>query len=173
MGAGVTANPTDIKVLIGDDTEGVDATIVSRDTELDLAWIKIDEPAAEPYSHISLTGQAEAKIGTPTFSIRRMGKFFDRVPVISEGWIGALTHKPRDLYVAEGAMTVEPGLPVFATDGLLVGLFVVQMPETKEALRAVGSGNSMQDMAGGLILPAAEIAKATQRAKEMMAEEDE
>ena len=60
-----------------------------------------------------------------------------------------------------------------ATDGTLVGLFVVQMPETEEALRAVGSGNSMQDMAGGLILPAAEVAKATQRAKEMIAEEEE
>ena len=70
-------------------------------------------------------------------------------------------------------MTVEPGLPVFTADGTLLGLFVVQMPETQEALTAIASGNSMQDMAGGLILPTAEVAKATNRAKEMMAEEEE
>ncbi|MFQ5490135.1 MAG: trypsin-like peptidase domain-containing protein [Phycisphaerae bacterium] len=173
MGSSVTANPTDIKVLVGDDTEGVDATLLARDTELDLAWVKIDEPASKPYAHIELSRRADAKIGTPTFSIRRMGKFFDRVAVISEGWIGAIAHKPRDLFVAEGAMTVEPGLPIFTADGALVGLFVIQMPETEEALSALESGNSMQDMARGLILPAAEVAKATARAREMMNQVEE
>ena len=40
-----SATPTDIKILIGDDTEGLEAKVMARDTELDLAWVKIKDLA--------------------------------------------------------------------------------------------------------------------------------
>ncbi len=175
-GGSITAAPTDIKVLVGDDTEGLEAKLVARDTELDLAWVRIKEPGDAKFDHCDFSNAATPTIGQRLFAVRRMGKFFDRVAAVSEGRVGGVTTKPRDLYVPAGNLWIGLGLPVFNTDGTVVGVGIMQLPDAEDAemnpMSMLGDLFNMQDMMGGLILPAPEVVKATKRALET-AEADE
>ena len=176
MRGSITATPTDIKVLVGDDTEGLEAKVVARDSELDLAWVQIEEPGDTRFSHCDFAEAATPRIGQRVFAVRRMGKFFDRVAAVAEGRVGGITTKPRVLYAPSGNLATGQGLPVFTTDGTVVGVVIIQMPDTEDAemnpMSMLGNIFNMQDMMSGLILPAAEVVKATKRALET-AEADE
>jgi hypothetical protein len=165
----VTATPTDLKVLIGDDTEGIKAKVLAADTELDLAWIEIVEPGDRTFKAVDFAKGAPTKTGQRLLSIRQMDKFFDRLLVVGEGHIGGVTTKPRRLYVPGGDLSGELGMPVFTPAGKVAGLIVLQMPDGEG-----GGGNPMrmQELMGGLILPAAEVAKATARARAGAEEEE-
>ncbi len=154
--------PTDIKVLIGDDTEGVAARLITSDQELDLSWIRIKEPDAKGYKSLDLKKTKKAEIGERLLSTHRMDKFFERTMVINEGNLGAITKKPRELLVPTASLEfgqTNIGMPVFSEDGSLVGVSVLQSPDPEDM-----DANS-RGAADVLILPAAEVAKATEKAK--------
>jgi hypothetical protein len=167
---GGTATPTDIKVLVGDDTEGLEAKVLARDSELDLAWVAIKKPGDKKFACLDFTRSALPKLGEPLVSLRRMAKYFDRAYTVNEGRVAGRTTKPRDLLIPGGSMVLEPGLPVFTPNGRLVGVVVVQMPEDDE-LQSMAFSGIGRDISNGLILPAAEVMKATQRAKEAKSED--
>jgi S1-C subfamily serine protease len=168
---GMTANPTNIKVLIGDDTEGLKAKILARDSELDLCWVQIDDEKAKgkTFAAVDFTSGSNAALGDRLFSVQRMGKFFDHALNVTEGRIGGVTKKPRALLVPTG-FSAGPrellGSPMFNADGKVVGVNIAQFPdkEDMEGGESGGEGNS-----GVLLLPAAEVVKATVRGKEMAA----
>ncbi len=170
-GGEFSATPTDIKVLIGADTEGVDAEVIARDTELDLAWVRITDPGDKTFTYVNFSDAAEPSIGQRLVAIRRMDKYFARSAVIAEGRMGGKTNKPRNLYVPTGDLRGVLGLPVYTQSGQVVGVTIVQMPDAQDAggnpmgmFGMMGNISSMQDMMAGLILPAADVVKATQRA---------
>ncbi len=169
-----SATPTNIKVLIGKDTEGLEASFLARDSELDLAWIRIKEPGETPFAFLNLSESATPQVGRRLLAIRRMSKYFDRAVLVSEGLLSGTTQKPRDLLIPSGSLDLQPGLPVFTAEGSVVGVVVIQMPGEDEM---EGGYRSMQglgrDVMGGLILPAAEVLKATNRAKQAAEEDDE
>ncbi|MCB9850038.1 MAG: hypothetical protein H6817_04970 [Phycisphaerales bacterium] len=170
MGGNMTATPTDIKVLIGDDTEGVEAELIARDTELDLAWVKIKEPGDKTFEYLDFSKGEKPEIGSRILMLRRMGKYFARSLVVGDARIGGMTKKPRDLYIPSGALGGGLGLPVYADSGSVVGVLIVQVPDAEDTggnpLSMMSQATSMQDMMSGLILPAADVAKATKRALE-------
>jgi S1-C subfamily serine protease len=165
--AGGSATPTDIKVLIGDDAEGLDAEIIARDSELDLTWPRIKEPGDRKFSAISLKKGAVPEIGQRIYSVSRLGKYFDRVAVVREARLGGVTHKPRKLFVPSGG-SGSLGLPVYTANGQVIGVAISQMPGPGEMQ---GPGGFYG--ASGLILPADEVIKATQRALEAARDEEE
>jgi hypothetical protein len=69
-------------------------------------------------------------------------------------------------------MALEPGLPVFTPTGDIVGIVVVQMPDEDELQNMAFTGIG-RDISNGLILPAAEVVKATARAKEAKSDNDD
>lgn len=176
MGGGVTPNPTDLKVLIGEDTEGLKAKFVARDKDIDLAWVKIDDPKAsgKTFASVDLGASATPGVGDRLLTIQRKGKYFDRAMVVSEGRLGGMAKKPRSLLIPtslEGGMG-ELGMPVFDAAGKLVGISVLQMPSRDDM-----EGGDMTDlMSGGgmavMILPASEVAKSTARSKELGAKSE-
>lgn len=167
--SGTTATPTDMKVLIGDDTEGLDAKLVSRDSELDLAWVKIDDPGDDPLPFLDLAKAGKPTPGQRLLCMRRLGKFFDRVAVVAEGPLAGKTDKPRELLIPGAGLEVESGLPVFMPDGRVVGVVVFQMPDPED----LESARPARGDWGQMILPAAAVAKATERAMAAVADEDE
>ena len=102
-----------------------------------------------------------------------MAKYFDRVPVIGESRLAGVTKKPRRLYVPTLPLTSNLGLPVFTPDGKVLGVAVLQMPsdeDEEESPAAMFSRmSSLQEMMSGMILPAAEVIEATQRARQTAA----
>lgn len=171
-GGEITATPTDLKVLIGDDVEGVDAELIARDSELDLAWVKVKEPAETPYPFVDFADGARAEIGDRVFAIREMDKYFGRSPVVAEGRIGGKTLKPRELYIPTAEFATAMGMPVYSAKGQVIGVMVMQMPMDEESdenpLAMMSMMSGMQDMMGGFILPAANVVKATSRALEVV-----
>ena len=159
----VTATPTDVKVLVGDDTEGVPARVVARDTDLDLIWLQIKKPADKPYAFFDLKTSAIPAPGQKLLGLRRMGKYFDRTPLVTQGYLSGITHQPRELLVPSPQMVGALGTPVFDARGVLVGMAVWVVSEEAESNQAAAQEGL------GLILPAAEMAKATQRALEQAA----
>lgn len=167
-----SATPTDIKVLIGEDTEGLEAKVLARDTELDLAWVKIKEPGDKKFAALDLTQSATVKPGERILTIRRMAKFFDRTATVSEGRLSGRTSKPRDLLIPGGGIDVEPGQPIFTANGKFIGMTVLQLPDVEEMESNPMAFMGMRsDILNGLILPAGEIVKATTRAKERKEED--
>jgi len=170
MGGEITATPTDVKVLVGDDVDGVEAELIARDTELDLAWVRIKTPRTEPYAHVDLGEAVKASIGERVFAVHRMDKYFARSAVVAEGRIGGKTSKPRDLYVPAAALAPAMGLPVYTAEGQVIGVMVMQAPDEEDvdadSMAMFGRMSNMQEMMGGFILPAETVDKATRRAME-------
>jgi S1-C subfamily serine protease len=168
-GGGVTANPTDIRILAGDDTEGLKAKILARDSDLDLCWVQVDDEKAKgkTFEHVDLKASAAPGIGDKIMVVQRRGKFFDHALVIGEGRVGGLAKKPRNL-VSPSGVEAEMGMPVFTADGKLVGIGVLQMP-SREDMEGGDMSSMFEGFGGGgpVILPADEVAKATERGKEM------
>jgi S1-C subfamily serine protease len=164
MGAsGMSASPREIKVLIGDDQEGVEATLIARDSEADLAWVKITDPKGKKFDAIDFSKGATPDLGDEVIFIGRKGKYFDRVPFVQMHRIEAVTKKPRHLFLVE---TQAYGSPAFAADGSPVGVVIFQTPNREES---EGASMDMSDRGGLAILPAADIMTATVRAKEAAA----
>ncbi len=163
----ITATPTDIEVLIGDDPEGMEAELIARDTELDLAWIKIIDPGDATFAFVDFSKGVEPRIGDRLVCVRRMSKYFARSAVIAEGRLGGRTSKPRELFLPMGDLRTGLGLPVYTASGRVVGITVTQMLEAEDAdffqgISGVSEFETM--MTGGLVLPSATVARATQRA---------
>ena len=179
MGGNINATPTDIKVLVGDDVEGREAELIARDSELDLAWIRIKDPGDAKFDYLDLTKTAAVDIGQRVMAIRRMGKYFGREPTVIEGRIVGITKKPRDLFVPSIEFATIQGLPVYTESGKLIGLTITQAPDADDSgggfnpMAMLGQMSSMQEMMAALILPAASVAKATKRALASAEEEDE
>lgn len=178
-----SGSAAEIKVSYDDDTEGTPARLLTRDTERDLAWLRLEPDAGEALSagpYLDLAADAAELVPGETFyAIRRMHRFFDRVPVVVEGAIGAVTTQPRHLMVPALPLEIGFGLPVFDHRGVFAGITVMQTPTAEEAqslmanpMSFLGSAAKAGDMVGGLILPASEIAKATALAREIIAADD-
>ncbi|MGE3106876.1 MAG: serine protease [Phycisphaerales bacterium] len=167
-GGGAAITPSDVKVFIGDETEGRKAKVLTRDTELDLAWVKLDEDSTSELKHVDMDKGATAAAGTQVYSLQRMAKFFDRALMIVEGNICGTTEKPRKLLAPSKGMAStreDLGMPVFNSAGTVIGMVVLQIPD--EESRAADTAG---DLGGGpMILPAADVAKATKRALEVAA----
>lgn len=177
MFGNITATPKDLKVLVGEEDEELDAELLARDTELDLAWVKIKEPPNKALDHVDFAKGLKPKIGQRVVAIRRLGKFFGRATAVVDGHIGGITTKPRDLYIPSGNFGAAMGLPVYAPDGRVVGVTVLQAPDEEDAevnpMLMLSRMSNLQEMFGGLILPAADVAKATKRAMQSIEAEQQ
>lgn len=167
--------PKDIKVLIGDDTDGLPAKVLARDSELDLIWIQVKEPGDKKFAAIDFANDAKPRLGDRILSIEKKTDFYDRAAIISEDRIGGLLKKPRDLYASSRGLFSAIGMPVFSIDGRVVGLFVEHSPESTH----LDAGESDWSDTDYLILPSATVVKATEQArksgspKKEVAEEEE
>ncbi len=154
----------DLRILFGDDQEGVEAKIVARDRELDLVWLGLKNPDKRKHAHVELTKAVLPRPGERLFTLARLDKYFDRAAAVYEGRIAGIVQKPRLLLAPDIGFPGETGLPVFAPDGSFAGVLVAQMPEREDHAN-VDSGMFWNGM-GVFILPAEAVAKATARASE-------
>ncbi len=162
---GGDATPTDIKVLVGEDTQGVDATFIARDTELGLAWVKIDKAPPTPYAFINFGDNAQVNVGDKLLSVQKLGKFFGLASWVAETTVGAMPTKPRSLIIpASTSLAGEMAMPVFSEGGKVVGVTTFVLPEQEEMKDA---SQSLRRVAGlGMILPASDVVTATTNAME-------
>lgn len=155
-----SATPSDIKVLVGEDTEGLPARLVARDSELDLAWLQISEAGERSFSAVEIGEIAEVVVGESLFAVSRLDKFFDRAFAVRQTRVSAIVNKPRRVYIPTTPLA-EFGLPVYNASGRLVGFTTVLRPDRDE------QDASGRIQAAAVILPASDVLSATQRAREV------
>jgi len=156
----------DIKLILSDETE-VDAKVVLRDRDWDLAFVRPAQKLAKPLAAIDLKAQAPALILEDVIVIKRLAKVANHEPGALATKISAIVRKPRLFYIPEttGEGTEALGSPVFNGDGKIVGIMVMRMMETK-------SGGGMAAMLGGasgmgitaIVLPASQVLDASTQA---------
>jgi len=165
--------PSDIKVLFGDDTVGVEAELIATDAELDLSWLRIkefDKMKSKP-GNIDFSKASATELGSEILVVSRLHKYYGRAVVLSEGRIAGQVEKPRAMWVGRSGIEQEPGMPVFGADGKPVGMVTFQVPDPDDF-----SPREMREAQQTLILDAATLTKATKRALEeaaAAAEEEE
>jgi hypothetical protein len=164
---GMSATPKEIKVLLGEDTEGVAAKLIGRDSELDLAWLRIEKPADKGYSAIDPAKSAKPVVGETVVGVDKMSKYFDHASVAFPMVVGGVTKKPRELFIPATQLSWV-GLPFFNASGAFVGMSVIQMPnaDSEDGMRSRNGERLTPFDRGFKILPASEIAAATARAVE-------
>ena len=167
MGMGAGPQPQEIKVLAGDDTQGVDAKLIARDSELHLAWVRVDKAPEKPFAAIDLNASAAAAQGDELFIVSRMGKFFDRAVTVNNFRVSGTTTKPRKAMLGGQILMTSMGLPVYNADGKIIGISSIILPNQDEMEGMAGGGmRGMQEMIAGAIIPAADIVEATKTALE-------
>ncbi|HEY3376342.1 MAG TPA: serine protease [Armatimonadota bacterium] len=151
----VTGNLTGIKAVLADGTE-LDAKLVLRDKDLDLAFLRLVKKSDKPFPALDLTKTTQPDILDQVFILYRLGTVGNRVMNISPDRVQALIEKPRKGYVLGiASYAAEVGAPVFGMDGNLTGIL----------LRKIQGSKSGDDRAGlYVVLPAADIAEAATQA---------
>ncbi len=148
---------SDVKILTADGGE-VPATVILRDNDLDLAYIRPREALAEPMAHVSLEENGRAEILDRVVTLNRLGKVANRVHTASFEWIEAVVEKPRRFYVPGNDPTnTASGSPAFTMDGKFIGIFVM-----RTIMSSTGRDNIMP-----ILLPASDIAEGAAQAPPM------
>ena len=153
---------SDVKIRLADGTE-LPASIVMKDEELNIAFIMPDttDDAVKKakFVPLDLGDAAEPKVLDDTIVLGRLSKMLDYQPSVSLGRVSAVVKKPRTCYEAPGA----PGCPVFSVDGKLIGISMLMKA-------AEGGGMMALHNMSSVVLPAKEIAEASEQAKKKASE---
>ncbi len=167
MMGGRMRSPKDIKVMVGDDNEGVEAKLIARDSELDLAWVQITKVEGKKFKFVDLARSGKAELGDRLLVVERLGKFMDRAPVVAESRVKALVSKPRVLVLPGSEFASSFGMPAFNDKAEYVGTCVLQLPSAEEMEASQGGMfGGLRNFRGAVVLPAADVVKATAQAKE-------
>jgi len=139
----------DIKIIFHDGKE-VPATVVLRDRDLDLAFIRPLKKLASPTHSIGSLKIAEPEILDEIFSLGRLGKLGSREPSVSFDRIHAIIKKPRPLYVPFFAREI--GSPVFSKNGAWIGITLIRYNKTgrtvPRAMVVILPANDIMEVAG-------------------------
>jgi hypothetical protein len=169
----IESDITDVKMLM---TEGheIPASVVMRDNDLDLVFIKSIKKMEKPVNAIDLTKHTgELSVMDEVYILTRLGHMTGRIPSISLFYVEAIVKKPRIFYVIdENAMSGRLGAPAFSIDGKIVGLLILNRKQIEDKQFSVSDlfgGASRTGILPG-ILPAREIATVAKQALESQKE---
>lgn len=155
---------TDVTILLKDGTE-VEAEIVLRDNDLDLAFVRPLVKPEEAMAHLDLRNSGEPKILDEVISINRLGKVAGRAHSASVERIQAIITKPRTFYVpGENPTQTGLGSPAFTLDGKVVGVFVMRSIKSTGGGSMFGGIGGARDNIAVVILPSSDILDAAEQA---------
>lgn len=140
-----------IKMLLHDSTE-IDAEVVIRDVELDLAFIRPLVKPETPMAYVDIEQNGTVDLLDRVVTLNRLGQVANRVYSASFEYIDAVVEKPRTYYIPGNDPTsTGQGSPVFRLDGKIVGVFVLR------AISSEAGAGSRRNNVMPIILPAADI----------------
>ena len=152
-----TSTLKEVKVTIADGTE-IPAVVVMKDTDLDLAFLRIKMDSKEArgvtLKAVDLKQSGAGNIMDRTITITRMDEVLNRVASVNTGEINMITRKPRVFLRAGGGVG---GCPTFLADGKLLGITTARLVKNRNPV--------------GVILPAGDILEIAEQAKAAKVEE--
>lgn len=149
---------SDVKILL-DAGKEIDAAVVLRDKDLDLAFVRPKAKPETPLAFVDLAQSGTAQVLDHVVTLNRLGKVANRTASVSIEYIEAIVTKPRTFYFPGSAATMSgTGSPAFTLDGKALGVFVTRTISDKSG------GMDMQRVHAVVVLPAADILEAAQQA---------
>jgi hypothetical protein len=157
MGMNFQSEVISAKIVLEDGKE-LPASVVLRDPDLDLAFVRPDEKPAEPLRCVDLANASRPEVLDQVVTVSRLGQLARRTHSVALGRIDAVVDKPRTFYVPTPSVStfMSLGSPVFALDGKIAGLTVVRKGKT-EAL-------SISDMVMAIVVSAGDVLDASKQA---------
>ena len=89
---------TSAKILLEDGTE-LDARVLLRDSDLDLAFVRPTAPPESPLPYVDLTDDAEPALLDDLVALNRLGKVARRAYAAIFECVEAIVTKPRTFYI--------------------------------------------------------------------------
>ena len=179
-GMGIQVVPRSFTVML---PEGeVPALLAATDSALDLAFLQLERPPAQPLPFVDFAKSARPAVGDPLLAVSRLGRGFDHAARLQTAHVAGLLKKPREAFIIDGDLTAF-GLPVFDRDGAPVGALTTVVTRGSEGDSAAGSptvgqmiggafGATGEGPLGVFVLPGERVASlvklAGERAKELL-----
>ena len=153
-----SAKSGQFRVRLAGSEEWLPADLVTRDTELGLAWLRLRHPHGKlPY--VDFADAAKVAVGTELFTVMRTSDQFGSVPIVRAGYVLGETTVPRHTYLVDGA----PGL-AFDGDGKPAGFVDVDLGGMMRSRSSSGGiGMDYGDLVLSMI-PAERIGRVTAQA---------
>jgi hypothetical protein len=162
-GHGVTASPTDLKVLFGSESKEHDAVLVARDSNLGLAFVQILDLEGKTPPTVDLAKGVEPKVGQTLAVVGRHGRGFDCAPTVDRLQVTGRIEKPRPMWSVSGAGRA--GLPAYDAQGRIVGVLAVQSGSA-----GVEDGGPMGGGEGIFLLTLENVQRVLEQAKKRVPE---
>lgn len=159
----IVSEPTDVRIRLSDGRE-LPASIVLRDQDLDLAFLRPTAKPASPLIAINLADAGAPAILEDLVVLGRLGRVGGWAPSAMLYSVAAMMEKPRTFFVLNGPAGT--GMPAFQANGKVAGLLTI---------RQIDPGRmSMFGMMGGtegagviaVVLPAADVREIAAQAEE-------
>ncbi len=168
-GPKIESQVKDIKLLVGSKRKEVSATVVLRDADLDIAFLRPIEKPAEPMSFINLSDSYKPELLEPVVVLARMGKIADREFGVMSGEIQSIVSKPRTFYVPSAELASGGyGVPIFGANKKVVGIVLMR------TMAGGASSGDNDERSLVIIMPAADVQEiAVQAPEKAVAETDE
>lgn len=153
------AKSSDFRVRLAGSDEWRPADLVTRDSALGLAWLRLRDPQGKlPF--VDLARGTPAEPGMVFFSVLRTSDEYGGVAVFRPGLVLGETHTPTFRLLVDGV----PGL-AFSHEGLPMGYVDIDLAQMLRS-RNTGIGMDMADMVLRMI-PVAKVAAATAQAAKL------
>ena len=119
-----TSKIVSLKILLDDDQE-IQAEVVLRDDDLDLAFIRPVKKPDTPFPYVDLDDSDKPELLDEIVILARLGKVTRRAPSVMIERVETIMHKPRDFFLVglyRGRATVCS--PAFTLEGKFIGIGV-------------------------------------------------
>jgi hypothetical protein len=161
QGSAPVAKSSEFRVRLATSDDWLPADLVTRDTQLGLAWLRLRSPPGK-LAFVDLEHGIQAEPGMTFFSLLRTSDEWGGVPVFREGFVMGETHTPKTLLLVDGV----PGM-AFSAEGAPMGYVDIDFAKL---MRARGNGGGLGlDMADSALqmTPIAKVAAATRMAAKL------
>lgn len=142
---------SDVKetALILDDGTEIDADVVLKDADLDLAFIK-PRDATQKFDAIALKKRDKApQLLEEMFVLSRLGRLENRATALTTGYVKAVVKGPKTFYICDDEVSQKSlGCVAFDVTGAPMGVFVTKKNPDAES-GAGGMGMLMGMLMGG------------------------
>ena len=158
------SEPTDVKLRLADGRE-LQSTIVLRDEDLNIAFIRPTTAPDKPLVAVNLADAAQPAMLDQVIVFGRLGRVGGWAPSAALRDIGGIIVKPRTFYVLAGE-AAGVGTPAFLPNGKLVGVLTLRQIQTERSssLATLNGPEGLGLLA--VILPAADVLEIAKQATE-------
>lgn len=172
-GLEIKTDPSDIKVVFGDEDKEFPAALVATDQRLDLAFVQVQELGDTKPVAVEFPDDATPAIGQTIVSVSRLNEGYDYAAFFETALVVGEITKPQKAFMVSGEASAV-GLPVFSPSGEVVGVLTVlasgMRPQGGGLMDAMGGQNAMASAFQAFVLPTKQVKALIAQAKERAAQ---